>query len=387
MKTKLPTKMAMLSISLFLMSHLAIAPAIPKLYALYHGQNPNIDLASVESLVTIPAMMITIFVMLSNLVVATLGKKKTVQLGLVLILLSGIIPFLTKQFAVALLCRLLLGVGIGLYNSLSISIISDYYEGDERASMIGFRTATLNIGKALTTFIVGLALLVGVNYTYLVYLLVIPVYVFFSKYVPETSSGSLSLKKATYFNQVVLYLMLITFFVGISYIGATIKIPSLLVNKYHYSSFYASNLLTILAFSGILIGLVFGQLTKYLKDKTLVAMIFLMGLGNLIFTFATHSAFFILAALLIGASFVGTMSSVFDYIAKHFKKEHNHFVTSLAITAGNIGVILTPVLLTKLPAQFQLEMFTTPFYMTSGFMLVNLILYGLLVKKTSQEKS
>ena len=103
--------------------------------------------------------------------------------------------------------------------------------------------------------------------------------------------------------------------------------------------------MTILAFSGILIGLVFGQLTKYLKDKTLAAMIFLMGLGNLIFTFATHSAFFILAALLIGASFVGTMSSVFDYIAKHFKKEHNHFVTSLAITAGNIGVILTPVLL------------------------------------------
>lgn len=74
------------------MSHLAIAPAIPKLYALYHGQNPHIGLASVESLVTIPAMMITIFVMLSHLVVATLGKK-TIQLGLVLILISGLVSF------------------------------------------------------------------------------------------------------------------------------------------------------------------------------------------------------------------------------------------------------------------------------------------------------
>lgn len=82
MKTKLPTKLAMLSISLFLMSHLAIAPAIPKLYALYHGQNPHIGLASVESLVTIPAMMITIFVMLSHLVVATLGKKKNDPTGI-----------------------------------------------------------------------------------------------------------------------------------------------------------------------------------------------------------------------------------------------------------------------------------------------------------------
>lgn len=384
MKTKPPTKLAMLSISLFLMSHLAIAPAIPKLYALYHEQNPHIGLASVESLVTIPAMMITIFVMLSHLVVATLGKKKTIQLGLVLILISGLVSFFTKQFVVALMCRLLLGVGIGLYNSLSISIISDYYEGDERASMIGFRTATLNIGKALTTFIVGLALLVGVNYTYLVYLLVIPVYILFSKYVPEIDTSHLTLKKTTYINQAVGYLMLITFFVGISYIGATIKIPSLLVNKYHYSSFYASNMLTILAISGILIGLVFGQLTKYLNDSIMAVMILLMGLGNLIFTFATHSALFILGALLIGASFVGAMSAVFDYIAKHFKREHNHFVTSLAITAGNIGVILTPVLLTKLPALWHWEMFVTPFYMTSGFMLVNLILYGLLKKSSSQ---
>lgn len=195
------------------------------------------------------------------------------------------------------MCRLLLGVGIGLYNSLSISIISDYYEGDERASMIGFRTATLNIGKALTTFIVGLALLVGVNYTYLVYLLVIPVYILFSKYVPEIDTSHLTLKKTTYIDQAVGYLMLITFFVGISYIGATIKIPSLLVNKYHYSSFYASNMLTILAISGILIGLVFGQLTKYLNDSIMAVMILLMGLGNLIFTFATHSALFILGAL------------------------------------------------------------------------------------------
>lgn len=245
---------------------------------------------------TIPAMIITIFVMLSHLVVATLGKKNDpTGIGVDSNIRSGI--FFTKQFVVALMCRLLLGVGIGLYNSLSISIISDYYEGDERASMIGFRTATLNIGKALTTFIVGLALLVGVNYTYLVYLLVIPVYILFSKYVPEIDTSHLTLKKTTYIDQAVGYLMLITFFVGISYIGATIKIPSLLVNKYHYSSFYASNMLTILAISGILIGLVFGQLTKYLNDSIMAVMILLMGLGNLIFTFATHSALFILGAL------------------------------------------------------------------------------------------
>ncbi|WP_159592610.1 MFS transporter [Streptococcus halichoeri] len=380
MKDKLSLKVAILSISIFLMSHLAIAPAIPKMFEFYHAQNPQLGLASVENLVTIPAMMITIFVMLSPFVVARLGKKKTVQLGLILILISGLVSFFTRQFVVVLVCRLLLGIGIGLYNSLSISIISDHYTGQTRANMIGLRTATLNIGKALTTFIVGLALLVGVNYTYLVYLLVIPVYFFFSKFVPESTQDPHSVKAMATFDRSALYLMLITFFVGISYIGATIKIPTLLVSKYHYSSFFASNILTVLAVSGIIIGIVFGYLTRVLKEGTLLLMIVAMGLGNLLLTFGNSKILFVVAAILIGASFVGTMSSVFYYIAKHYSLAHNNFITSLALTAGNIGVILTPVVLTKLPSALHLETFITPFYMTGALMLVCMGLYSLLKK-------
>lgn len=381
MKDKLSTKLSILSISIFLMSHLAIAPAIPKLFELYHGQNPHIGLASVESLVTIPAMMITIFVILSNLVVAKIGKKKTIQLGLIFILISGLVSFITTNFTIVLICRLLLGIGIGLYNALSISIISDYYEGETRANMIGFRTATLNIGKALTTFIVGLALLIGVNYTYLVYLLVIPVYFFFTKIVPESDKEILPLKSATVFDKKAILLMLVTFFVGISYIGATIKLPTLLVSHYGYSSFFASNLLSLLAFSGIFVGLVFGQLTKVLSEKTMLVMILLMGIGNFILTLSNHKFVFFLAAFLIGTSFVGTMSSVFNYIAKYYSREHINFVTSLAITAGNIGVILTPVILTKLPAAFHMEAFITPFYITSALMFITSLVYLALPKK------
>lgn len=76
MNNPIVKKLSLLSISLFLMSHLAIAPAIPKLFKYYHTHNPHIGLASVESLVTLPAMMITLFVIISNLVVAKLGQKK-----------------------------------------------------------------------------------------------------------------------------------------------------------------------------------------------------------------------------------------------------------------------------------------------------------------------
>lgn len=379
--TKSPfLKISLLSISLFLMSHLAIAPAIPKLSQYYQAQNPHLSLASVETLVTIPAMTITIVVILSNFIVGRIGQKKTVQLGLLLILVSGIFSFLSKSFGLALFSRLLLGAGIGLYNSLSISIISEYFDGDKRASMIGWRTATLNIGKTLTTFLVGYALFIGPQYIYLVYLLVLPVLYLFSKNVPDTKREIKSLSQMTIFNKDVILWMLITFFIGISYIGATVKVPTLLVSHLGYSDLLGSQILTIMAFSGVLMGLIFGQLHKRFKENTLTLMLFSMMVGSLFFAFGHHLVFYYLGSFLIGASFVGGMSSIFESIAKSFDMTYHTFVTSMAITAGNIGVIVTPLLLTKAIQGLGLEQYQTPFMLTSCLMLIALGIYQILKK-------
>lgn len=380
--TKSPfLKISLLSISLFLMSHLSIAPAIPKLSQYYQAQNPNLSLASVETLVTIPAMTITIVVILSNLIVGKFGQKKTVQLGLLLILVSGIFSFLAQSFALALFSRLLLGAGIGVYNSLSISMISGYFDGDKRANMIGWRTATLNIGKTLTTFLVGYALLIGPQYIYLVYLLVIPVLYLFSKHVPDTKGPVKSLSQMTVFNKEVLMWMLITFFIGITYIGATVKVPTLLVSHLGYSDLFGSQMLTIMAFSGVLMGIVFGQIHKSLKENTLTLMLLSMMVGSLCFAFGHHLVFYYLGSFLIGASFVGGMSSVFESIAKSFDKTYHTFVTSMAITAGNIGVIVTPLLLTKVIQGLGLELYQTPFMVTSCLSLLALGIYHMLKNK------
>ena len=371
-------KISLLSISLFLMSHLAIAPAIPKLFQYYRTQNPDLSLASVESLVTIPAMTITIVVVLSNLIVTKLGQKRTVQLGLVLILGSAILSFSVNRFGLVLLARLLLGAGIGLYNSLSISMISTYFEGSKRASMIGWRTATLNIGKTLTTFLVGYALLIGPRYIYLVYLLALPVLYLFSAYVPDRKQTVKNLSQTILMTKQVFLWMVITFFIGIAYIGATVKVPTLLVSHLGYSDLFASQMLTVMAFSGVLMGLAFGQLHKRLQTHTLSVMLLAMTLGNLCFALGHHLISYYVGAFLIGASFVGGMSAIFESIAKSFDLSQHTFVTSMAITAGNIGVIVTPLLLTKVIQGLGLETFQTPFMVTSALSLLALGVYHLL---------
>lgn len=384
MQNKLINKLAILSISIFLMSHLAIAPAIPKLFEIYNKSNSNIGLASVETLVTIPAMMITIFVVLSNVIVSFLGKKKTVLLGLILIAISGIIALISSNFTVVLISRLILGIGIGLYNSISISIISDYYSGNERATMIGLRTAFLNIGKALTTFIAGYALIMNPKYVFSVYLLVIPVFILFYLKVEEKQEVGKKLKSVVKFDKDIILLMIMTFFVGISYIGATIKIPTLLITKYNLPTTTSSNLLSILALSGILSGFIFGKLIKHFSLKTMLFMITAMIIGNILFIVTENISLLYVGAIFIGTSFVGVMSSVFFFISKYYAKQNINFITSMALTAGNIGVILTPVILTKLPEKLGLELFKTPFYITSFIMIISVLIYIILTKNKNK---
>ena len=303
MKLNSFAKFSLLSISILLMSHLAISPVIPNLYNFYHTSNPNIGLASVESLATIPAMMITIFVLLSNGVIKFIGKKNTVLLGLLLIFVFGIVPAFTTNFKLVLISRLFLGAGIGLFNSLSISMISDFFDEERRGTMIGLRTAFLNIGKALTTFISGYLLIYGIQYTFLVYALALPIFIIFLLFVPNAENVN-NKKASIKFHKETIILTLLTFLVGISYMGATIKIPTLLAEKYHYQPDVARNLLTILALSGILSGVIFGIIVQKFKTLTLPVMLSFMTVGSVLFALTNNIVIFYIAAIFIGISFV-----------------------------------------------------------------------------------
>lgn len=375
MKLSTISKFSLVSISTLLMSHLAISPVLPKLYEYYHGMNPELGLASVESLATIPAMMITIFVLISNLVMNKIGKKNTVLFGISLIIIFGPLPAFLTNFKLVMMSRMLLGAGIGLFNSLSISLMSDFFESDEKATMIGMRTAFLNIGKALATFLSGYLLLFGERAVFLTYLIAIPIFLLFYRYVPNTSVEE-RIKRRGNIRLATVVLTLLTFLVGVSYMGLTIKIPSLILTHYQLDVALSRNLLTILALSGTIAGFIFGLLLKKIGDLTLPMMLLSMAMGSLLFIFFNNIIFYYVASVLIGVSFVGTMSYIFYFISRIFEKDEINLTISIVLVGGNIGVILTPVIMTKFPEWMNWNSFIAPFYMASAFMGIIAVISG-----------
>lgn len=152
------TKLAFLSVSFILTSAYAIQGSLPQLKAALH-----LSQQQAEYLVTTPLFAVMVFVILSPLLQQwlNLSDKTIIMVGVATIGVAGSVPLFSENYQVIIASRLVLGAGIGLYNSQAISIISRWYDGAERAAMIGWHAAAEEIGQAATISLASLLMLVG----------------------------------------------------------------------------------------------------------------------------------------------------------------------------------------------------------------------------------
>lgn len=168
-------KFTILSISLFLGSASAMSGAIP---VMHQGMN-NVSLGWIENLMTIPSLSVLIMLLISPFIANKLGIKTTILLGLGISGFMGIVPVFTNNFYLILISRIGLGIGLGIYNSLAYSIISYYYTGTERSTMMGLQSAMTGIGNLVMRLMASALVTVSWHAVFMMYgfiLLVIPLF-------------------------------------------------------------------------------------------------------------------------------------------------------------------------------------------------------------------
>ena len=121
-------KIALLSVSLLVASAPAINANIPAMAKAF----PNVPLSTVELLTTISSMFLMISVLTSSFIARKIGYKQTILLGIIIVAIFGTLPAFTHSFWLIMVSRALLGYGIGLFNSLLVTMISYFYHGEIR---------------------------------------------------------------------------------------------------------------------------------------------------------------------------------------------------------------------------------------------------------------
>lgn len=366
-KSTVLQKLGVLGISLMLTSSQAINGAIPQM-----KEALNLSQSQSEFLGTLPSLTMIIFILLSSFIAKRLGMKKTILYGLIFAGIGGILPSFIPSYPLIFISRLLLGVGLGVYNSLAVSYISALYSGDERATLLGMRASTEAIGQTVLIFIAGLLLNLGWSYSFLTYLVALPLAILFYFKVPAvTTTEEVTTKEKM--NPAVYLLVLFAILLVMDSIAISVRFSSIAVEIIG-KGFNASNYLALMPILGIVAGMVFGYVNKYLKTKTMYLGIIFLILSNYLIYISAGNLTLLLTGLFL-SSIPGSwcFPFIFNRLDQLTTKNTVNLATSLVFIGCNIGNFIAPIAMQVIQALTGGQALTAPFLIFSALFVIVLI--------------
>lgn len=345
------TKISLLSVSLLVVSAGAIAGNIPAIAQTY----PTINRMLVELLTTLPSLFIILTILISPKIGKKIGCKRTVQLGISIVLIAGLIPIFVKSFSILFLSRILFGIGIGLFNPLLYAIASNLYTGSRLATVIGMQSAFEGAGGMLITFLVGQLLIIHWRFSFSVYLFALPILIIFSLFVPETKAIPLKRnekpKEKTVDRTFIKYLVLI-FLTATVYMSVAVKVTSLLYFKGIGDATDGSNLLALVGFGAMTAGLLFGRTVHFLKKWTISVSFIGMSIAMLLLATAPNMIVASIAVVTCGLSFRTFVPYVINEVNQNSTNAEAN--TSMLLIFFNVGTAFTPITLSLVQKAFPL---------------------------------
>ncbi|MGV3126541.1 MFS transporter [Streptococcus orisratti] len=372
-KDKLSFKISLLSISLFLMIAPQISAALPLMYHAF----PGVSQSGVETLSTIPNFGIMVGLFICPFLIRILGQKSTILTGLVITLLAGTFPIYATSFTPILISRFLLGAGIGLFNSLAVSLIPHFYidNEEERASMLGFQNVMSSIGAAVSSFLVSYLVTISWHAAFAIYFLVIPALILFTLFVPlkkETtqSDSQNGVKQKQSINGKVVLIAVLMFFIFMLYLPMSYKLPTMIVENSIGTTSTAAMVAGFSTLVGIPIGASFGFFFKKLHDMIFPLGFLLVTLGFLLTAYSQNLAILLLSMVITGVGFGFAVPYMYNWLGWAAPQNSVNLATTIVLVMVNIGCFISPTVMGSLSSFLGSEAKNTLLISAIGFAII-----------------
>jgi MFS family permease len=343
-------KASILSISIDSTAAGVVSGAIPLMVKSF----PNAPQSIVESISSLPSLAIMLAVMISPFVTAKIGYKKTVLMGLFISFIAGIAPAFVPNIYLILAFRLLFGVGIGLLNPLSYSIVAYFYDDDERSSMYGLIGSVSSLASWVLTGLVGFLLQYSWHYSFLTYfvLLIIMMLVYFVLPEMDIKSEKKETNRSSFLqmDHRVYYLAIAMFFLFMVWMTYNQKFGLLVTSKGYGDASQATYVLSLTAPVGMVIGVLFGLMHKWLGNILLPSALFLLGLAYVLT--ASANTLLLAGVGVVAAAISLTLSStaIFLRVSEITPKALNNAASSIELIVVNLGIFIAPYFMSLIGA-------------------------------------
>ncbi|NTV89429.1 MAG: MFS transporter, partial [Clostridiales bacterium] len=337
----LTLKLAILSISLLSMGTTIIAPALADIGKAFPDQSQD----SIKLLVTMPPVLVIIFTIISGKLSEYISNRLLILLGGVLFVAGGVLPFFSESFAFLMAMRIVLGIGIGFFNPFTSGLITDFFEGTEKETMLGFQGAIINIGSIVTSFIAGIVCTIDWHYSFLVYGIGMITVVMVGLLLPEPVRHVKSKhEKISVDKRVYLYALGILLYVALMFCIYTSLSFFMEENKLGNAA-TSGTAITFMTLGALGISFVFGRLLRLLKGYCIPISVLLTAFGLLIISMSDSPVTVSTGCVLVGVGFGLMNPAVVCRISEISHKAVTKFSISLVFSAFNIGAFISPFII------------------------------------------
>lgn len=343
-------------ISLLGQPNTMLSPAL----ATFQKHFPEVGETTIQALITLPSLLSIPFFFVGGMLSRKVSTKNMLNSGLILLSLGGLLPIVISDFKWILLCRAVMGMGLGLVSPFSQSLISDNFEGSMITWLFGIQAAAISAGNMIGCFSSGYLAEIDYHASFLCYILgpiALAVSILCvpkrSKHPTETGKSALRDYFQIPLDLWLRYLFQMAF--AIVYFAYFNNASLLMAAKGIGDSASAGITTALSSLIGIAAGLLMPKLHEWLKSAMVPAMTGSMMVGMIAMVYADSILLVHVASFLIGFAY----SVVMPYVVANLTRSSpglNHTVTSsLFVAANGIGASVSAVVLEWLSYTFGME--------------------------------
>ncbi|MGI9953136.1 MFS transporter [Moorellaceae bacterium AZ2] len=344
-------KLAIMSIGILMMGVMAIASGLSVIAARF----PEVSQTSIQLLITLPCVVIIVVTPIVGKLQEYISMKTLVLLGIICFLVGGVLPAFLTSFSLILVCRAILGIGVGTVQVLAPALVAASFEGDERSNVMGQLTSAQMIGCAVMVFVSGYLAMMGWNITFYVHLIALISLICAAAFLPPIKpmkggaarsepAEKVELTAAAYGWAVTMLVFFISGLILATYLAFLVTDHNL------GTAAEAGQATMIFAIGGFLMGLVYGRLAQFARNTSLAVGLFMGVIAYLIIAFAPNIFLVHLGSLIYGFSVTTVFASIMVGTSMSVKPVAVPLATSIVVAGQNLGSFLCPYIITPISA-------------------------------------
>ncbi|WP_334351514.1 MFS transporter [Companilactobacillus sp. HBUAS56257] len=380
---KLKIRIGILSMALLTMSALVITSAFSAIIRSF----PKESVAKIQMIGTLPSLGTVIATFLVSFLAVHMSKKVLGLIGVTLSALGGLLPLaFHSSVNVLLMCALLLGLGLGFINPIIPMLISMFFDGDDRAEMMGQNTAINSLGSIILMLLGGF---LGANnwvHTYYAFFITIIVFLLVLFFLPKDKVVKMDNNKQVNtlhllggLNKYVFYASIIGLFMSIIYTIYPTNLSIIVDSKQLGGTSITGIVNAVGTIGGFIAGFSMKKINHAVKDKALPVGFFLLALTFLLVRIANNIVIVLIGAILSGFAMAIVMSTIPFYVSLVSKPIELAVSMSVFQFLNALGGIFTPLILSWFNIQSGNDAFT--FGIIASFVMMVVCLFFNIGKK------